>query len=179
MRRTGIAALALLALAAGCAEDGAVSPQGGQAFETTFTAVANVRTPTIQALAFGRSVNNAAVVDSVVGEVALLKPLSGSARYQFYIVNGLDSSATPVSHTQWIIRTDSLLDANGNIRSPIDTTRTTGVRDFYAGNFFGQDDLRGGGISMIGNPLYLGRGSRRRRRRQAVQQRLQHRRRQA
>lgn len=138
MRRTGIAALALLALAAGCAEDGAVSPQGGQAFETTFTAVANVRTPTIRALAFGRSVNNAAVVDSVVGEVALLKPLSGSARYQFYIVNGLDSSATPVSHTQWIIRTDSLLDANGNIRSPIDTTRTTGVRDFYAGNFFGR-----------------------------------------
>jgi len=138
MRRISVAAIALVALVAGCAEDGSVTPQGGEAFETAFTSVPSVRTPTIMARAFGRSVNNAAVVDSVVGEVSLLKPLSGSARYQFYIVNGLDSSATPVSHSQWIIRTDSLLDANGNIRSPIDTTRQAGVRDFYAGNFFGR-----------------------------------------
>ncbi|MES3034286.1 MAG: hypothetical protein V4813_09840 [Gemmatimonadota bacterium] len=138
MKRVLSASLAACAMLTGCGDDGAVTPQGGQAFEAPFTTVAAVRTPGIVARAFGRTVNNAAVVDSVVGEVSLLKPLDGRARYQFYIVNGLDSSATPVSHRQWIIRTDSLLDANGNITSPIDTNRTAGVRDFYAGNFFGR-----------------------------------------
>ena len=138
MRTTRGAAVALLAFIAGCAEDGAVTPQGGPAFESSFTSVASVRTPTIVAKAFGRTINNAAVVDSVVGEAALLKTLDGRARYQFYLINGLDSSATPVSHSQWIIRTDSLLDANGAIRLPVDTTRSSGVRDFYAGNFFGR-----------------------------------------
>lgn len=138
MRQIRGAALALLALMAGCAEDGAITPQGGQAFEAPFTSVSSVRTPTIIAKAYGRTINNAAVVDSIVGETSLLKPLDGKARYQFYIVNGIDSTATPVSHSQWIILTDSLLDANGNIRSPIDTTRSSGVRDFYPGNFFGR-----------------------------------------
>ena len=80
MRTTRGAAVALLAFIAGCAEDGAVTPQGGPAFESSFTSVAPVRTPTIVAKAFGRTINNAAVVDSVVGEAALLKPLDGRAR---------------------------------------------------------------------------------------------------
>ncbi len=138
MRRLTVAAIALLALMTGCAEEGAVTPQGGNAFEAPFTSIAAVRTPTIVARAFGRTINNAAVVDSIVGEAALLKPLDGRARYQFYLVNGLDSTARPVSHSQWLIRTDSLLDANGNIRSPVDTSRSAGVRDFYPGSFFGR-----------------------------------------
>ena len=138
MTRNMFSALAACAMFAACGDDGAVTPQGGQAFEVPFSSVAAVRAPAIVARAFGRTVNNAAVVDSIVGEVSLLKPLDGRARYQFYIVNGLDSSATPVSHRQWIIRTDSLLDANGNITSPLDTNRTAGIRDFYAGNFFGR-----------------------------------------
>ena len=138
MTRRMLSTFAACLTLAGCGDDGAVTPQGGQAFEAPFATVAEVRAPTIVARSFGRTVNNAAVVDSIVGEVSLLKPLDGRARYQFYIVNGLDASATPVSHRQWIIRTDSLLDANGNITSPIDTNRTAGIRDFYAGNFFGR-----------------------------------------
>ncbi len=138
MNRTFCVTLAACATLSACGDDGSVTPQGGQAFEAPFTSVTAVRAPAIVAKGYGRTVNNAAVVDSIVGEVSLLKPLDGRARYQFYIVNGLDSSATPVSHRQWIIRTDSLLDANGNITSPIDTNRTAGVRDFYAGNFFGR-----------------------------------------
>ena len=138
MSRIKVAAFALAALLTGCAEDGAVTPQGGPAFEAPFTSVTPVRTPSIMANAFGRTVDGAAVVDSVVGQVSLLKPLDGRARYQFYIVNGIDSTARPISHTQWSIRTDSLLDANGNITAPVDTTRATGLRDFYLGGFFGR-----------------------------------------
>ncbi len=136
--RLALAAVAVVAVVAGCNQDAAVTPQGGVAFETPFTTVAAVRSPTIIAKAFGRTVNNAAVVDSIVGEVSLLKQLDGRARYQFYIVNGLDSSAAPVSHRQWIVRTDSLLDANGGLRLPVDTNRAAGIRDFWAGAFFGQ-----------------------------------------
>ena len=136
--RSTVAALAMLAGLAACSEDGAVTPQGGQAFDAAFSPVASVRYPTIIAKGFGRTVNNAAVVDSIVGEVALMKQLDGRARYQFYIVNGLDSSATPVSHRQWLVRTDTLLDANGNLTSPVDTNRSAGVRDFWRGGFFGQ-----------------------------------------
>ena len=138
MSRLGCIAVLSLAVLAGCGDDGAVTPKGGQAFDAAFTAVASVRYPRIIARAFGRTVNNAAVVDSIVGEVALMKQLDGRARYQFYIVNGLDSTATPVSHRQWIIRTDTLLDANGGLNSPVDTNRTAGVRDFWRGGFFGQ-----------------------------------------
>lgn len=130
------AAVAVLVLTA-CSDDGAVTPQGGQAFESTFAAVTPVRSPSIVARAFGRTVNNAAVVDSVVGEVTLAKQLDTRARYQFYLVNGLDSSATPVSHRQWIIRTDSLLDANGGVTTPVDTNRSAGVRDYWRGALFG------------------------------------------
>ena len=138
MRRLSFAGLATLALIAACNQDGTVTPQGGGAFEGSFAAVSPLRTPTIIAKAYGRTVNNAAVVDSVVGEVALVKQLDGRARYQFYVVNGLDSTATPVSHRQWIVRTDSLLDANGNLTLPVDTNRSAGVRDFWRGGFFGQ-----------------------------------------
>jgi hypothetical protein len=126
------------ALLAACGDDGTATPIGGQAFESPFTAVASPRLPSMKANAFGRTVNNAAVVDSIVGEVALMKQLEGRARYQFYLVNGLDSSATPIVHRQWIIRTDTLLDANGGLTLPVDTNRTAGVRDFWRGGFFGQ-----------------------------------------
>ena len=138
MRRLAFLAGAACVLLAACNSDGTVTPQGGGAFEAPFTSVTAVRSPTIVAKAFGRTVNNAAVVDSVVGEVALMKQLDGRARYQFYVVNGLDSSATPVSHRQWVVRTDSLLDANGNLTSPVDTNRAAGVRDYWRGGFFGQ-----------------------------------------
>ncbi len=130
--------LGTLAGVLACSEDGTATPQGGQAFDAPFTAVAAVRYPSIVARGYGRTVNNAAVVDSIVGEVALMKQLDARARYQFYLVNGLDSSATPVSHRQWIVRTDTLLDANGNLTTPVDTNRTAGVRDFWRGGFFGQ-----------------------------------------
>lgn len=138
MRRHTFAILASAALVAGCSQDEVVTAQGGGAFEASFATVSPVRTPTMTAMAYGRTVNNGAVVDSIVGEVALMKQLDGRSRYQFYIVNGLDSTATPVSHKQWIVRTDSLLDANGNITSPVDTNRSAGVRDFWRGGFFGQ-----------------------------------------
>ena len=138
MPRLGCIAFLSLAALAGCGDDGAVTPKGGQGFDAAFTPVASVRYPRIIARAFGRTVNNAAVVDSIVGEVSLMKQLDARARYQFYIVNGLDSTASPVSHRQWIIRTDTLLDANGGLNSPVDTNRTAGVRDFWRGGFFGQ-----------------------------------------
>jgi hypothetical protein len=138
MRRLRFLAGAAGVLLTACNSDGTVTPQGGGAFEAPFTSVTALRAPTIVAKAFGRTVNNAAVVDSIVGEVALMKQLDGKARYQFYIVNGLDSSATPVSHRQWVVRTDSLLDANGNLTSPVDTNRAAGVRDYWRGGFFGQ-----------------------------------------
>jgi hypothetical protein len=130
--------IAAAALLVACNADGTATPQGGAAFETVFTTVTAVRAPSIVARAFGRTINNAAVVDSIVGEALLLKQLEGRARYQFYLVNGLDSSAIPVSHRQWIIRNDTILDVNGNVTSPVDTNRANGVRDFYRGGFFGQ-----------------------------------------
>lgn len=132
------AAVLTSAALAGCGDDGAVTPKGGQAFDAAFAPVTPVRYPEIVAQAFGRTVNNGAIVDSIVGEVSLMKQLDGRARYQFYLVNGLDSSATPVSHRQWIVRTDSLLDANGGLTSPVDTNRAAGIRDFWRGGFFGQ-----------------------------------------
>ena len=145
MRRLTLTSLAAVALVAACSQDGTVTPQGGGAFEAPFATVSPVRAPTIIAKAFGRTVNNAAVVDSIVGEVALMKQLDARARYQFYIVNGLDSTAVPVSHRQWIVRTDSLLDANGNLTLPVDTqpglaqrnTAST-IKDYWRGGFFGQ-----------------------------------------
>ncbi len=137
-KRLAFPFLVAAAALAACGDDGAVTPQGGQGFDAAFTPVASVRYPGMIARAYGRTVNNAAVVDSVVGEVSLMKQLDGRARYQFYIVNGLDSSATPVSHRQWIVRTDTILDANGGLTSPVDTNRTAGVRDFWRGGFFGQ-----------------------------------------
>ena len=137
MRYT-LAAVGALAGLVACAEEGSVTLQGGQAFDAPFAAIASVRYPSIVARGYGRTVNNAAVVDSIIGEVALMKQLDGRARYQFYIVNGLDSSATPISHRQWIVRTDTLLDANGGLTSPVDTNRTAGIRDFWRGGFFGQ-----------------------------------------
>jgi hypothetical protein len=130
--------LAAAVVLTACGDEGTVTPIGGQAFEAPFTAVASPRLPSMKANAFGRTINNAAVVDSIVGEVALMKQLEGRARYQFYLVNGLDSSATPIVHRQWIIRTDTLLDANGGLTLPIDTNRSAGVRDFWRGGFFGQ-----------------------------------------
>jgi len=143
MRNMTIAVLGTAAALAGCAEDGAVTPKGGQAFEVPFTSVTPVKFPGMVALAYGRTVNNAAVVDSIVGEVTLLKLLDNPARYQFYLVNGLDSSATPISHRQWVIRTDSVLDATGTITTPVDTApnavnRPTFVRDYWRGEFFGR-----------------------------------------
>ena len=85
MRNTVIAVLGAAAALAGCAEDGAVTPKGGQAFEVPFTTVTSVKYPGMIARAFGRTVNNAAVVDSIVGEVTLMKQLDGLARYQFYL----------------------------------------------------------------------------------------------
>ena len=108
------AALFAAASLAACGDDGAVTPKGGQAFDAAFSPVTPARYPTIVAQAFGRTVNNGAIVDSIVGEVALMKQLDGRARYQFYIVNGLDSSATPVSHRQWIVRTDSSVTASAS-----------------------------------------------------------------
>ncbi len=131
-------ALGVAAVLSGCSDDGATTVKGGAAFESPFAAVSTVRYPSMIARAFGRTVNNAAVVDSIVGEVALMKQLDGRARYQFYIVNGLDGTATPVSHRQWTIRTDTLLDANGGLTTPVDTNRVTTLRDFWRGAFFGQ-----------------------------------------
>ena len=134
--------LAIAASLAACGDDGTVTPQGGAAFESPFAAVSQVRYPSMRARAFGRTVNNAAVVDSVVGEVSLAKQLDGRARYQFYLVNGLDGTATPVSHRQWTIRTDTLLDANGDLTTPVDTVpkppAAAPLRDFWRGAFFGQ-----------------------------------------
>jgi len=141
LRTLAVTAVSALALSA-CGDESTVTPQGGQAFDASFSQVTPLRTPAIVARAFGRSVNNAAVVDSIVGEVSLAKQLDGRARYQFYLVNGLDSSATPVSHRQWTIRTDTLLDANGGLNTPVDTLpalaqRATAIRDFWRGAFFG------------------------------------------
>lgn len=143
MKRFAFAALAVCAALAGCADDGTVTPIGGDAFEANFTPVTSVRFPTMVARAFGRTVNSAAVVDSVVGEIALLKTLDGRARYQFYLVNGLDSTATPISHRQWTIRTDTLLDSLGGLRTPVDTSplapqRPVIIRDFWPGAFYGR-----------------------------------------
>lgn len=143
MRNMISATIGAIAVLAGCAEDGGVTPKGGQAFEVPFASVTSVKYPGMVALAYGRTVNNAAVVDSIVGEVTLMKQLDNPARYQFYLVNGLDSSATPISHRQWVIRTDSILDANGNITTPVDTSppranRPTFIRDFWRGEFFGR-----------------------------------------
>ncbi|MCC7053863.1 MAG: carboxypeptidase regulatory-like domain-containing protein [Gemmatimonadaceae bacterium] len=136
--RATVLGLAALATLGACSEDGAVTPMGGAGFESQFTQVSQVRYPGMFALAFGRTVNNASVVDSLVGEVSLTKPLDGKARYQFFLVNGLDSTAVPVSHRQWVIRTDTLLDAAGNLSNPVDTSKLSGVKDFWRGAFYGQ-----------------------------------------
>jgi hypothetical protein len=134
MRRTVV--VGLLIAAGACSGDGELTPKGGGAFEASMSANSAARYPSIVARAFGRTVNNAAVTDSIVGEVLLVKQLEGRARYQFYLVNGLDSSAIPVSHRQWLVRSDTALDANGNVTVRVDTNRSPGIRDFWRGGFF-------------------------------------------
>ena len=56
MRRHTFAMLASAALLAGCSQDEVVTAQGGGAFEASFATVTPLRTPTMIAMAYGRTI---------------------------------------------------------------------------------------------------------------------------
>ena len=124
------------ALVAACSDGVTETPVGGPAFEATLAPATPLRTPTLTARAWSRASSDGPIVDSLTGVLALAKPLDGRARYRFYAVNGVDSTALPVSHLQIVERTDSTLDASGGITTSVRTTNN-GIRDYWAGAAYG------------------------------------------
>jgi hypothetical protein len=137
MRSFRLLALATAAAALAACDDGITqTPVGGPAFEATLAPVTPVRTPVLTARAWSRPSPDGPIVDSITGLVQFTKSLDGRARYRFYVVNGVDSSAAPVAHLQVVERTDSILDANGNVQPQVRTTNN-GLRDYWSGAAYG------------------------------------------
>ena len=133
MRSFRILALAgAAALGAACSDGVTETPVGGPGFEATLAPATPLRTPVLTARAWSRASADGPIVDSITGAIAFAKPLDGRARYRFYAVNGVDSTALPVSHFQVLERTDSTLDATGGILAQVRTTNN-GIRDYWAG----------------------------------------------
>lgn len=136
MRLLRLLALTGAAALAACSDDITQSPVGGPAFEAQFAPVTPLRTPRLTARTWWRTTPDGPVVDSITGLVQFTKSLDGRARYRFYVVNGVDSTATPVAHLQVVERTDSILDANGNVQPQVRTTNN-GLRDYWSGAAYG------------------------------------------
>lgn len=137
MRSFRLLALATAAATLAACGDGITqTPVGGPAFEATLAPVTPVRTPVLTARAWSRPSPDGIVVDSITGLVRFTKSLDGRARYRFYLVNGVDSTATPVAHLQVVERTDSILDASGNVQPSVRTTNN-GLRDYWGGAAYG------------------------------------------
>ncbi|MCU0619006.1 MAG: hypothetical protein MUF40_03750 [Gemmatimonadaceae bacterium] len=129
--------LAGVALVTACSDGVTETPVGGPAFEAALTPVTPLRTPALTARTWSRSTPDGPVIDSITGLVRFVKALDGRARYRFYVVNGVDSTAIPVAHLQVLERTDSILDANGGVITQVRTT-ANGLRDYYVGGGYGQ-----------------------------------------
>lgn len=133
MRRLALAAL-LLPIAAACFEDGAPTSQvGGTQYSLRLAVPSPVRLPSGTVAIFQRSPTTLRVIDSVtISSLALLEPLRAPARYQFWVVNSLDSSARPVRVAITRTRTDTAFNAAGGITTTTVNTND-GQRAFYAG----------------------------------------------
>ena len=127
MRRLAFLAGAAGVLLTACNSDGTVTPQGGGAFEAPFTSVTALRSPTIVAKAFGRTVNNAAVVDSIVGEVALMKQLDGLVASGNTVVV-VQHDMGMVAGSDWIIDMGPGAEDEGWQGGGFRSTRTEGRR---------------------------------------------------
>ncbi len=127
-----LTALASAAALAGCSDATTETPIGGPAFDASFAVVDSLRVPTITGTPWTRTTPDGPVVDSITGYVSFTKPLDGRARYRFYAVNAVDSTAIPVAHVQVIERADSTLDAAGNIKVDV-RTQNNGLRDYWSG----------------------------------------------
>ena len=132
MRRLALAAL--LPLLAACFEDGAPTSQvGGTQYSLRLVVPSPVRVPSGAVAIFQRTPTTLRVSDSgTVSALALLEPLQPPARYQFWVVNALDSVARPVRVAITRIRTDTAFNAAGAITTSTVTT-VDGARAFYAG----------------------------------------------
>lgn len=131
-----LALVAATAALAACDDGITQTPVGGPAFEATLAPVTPLRTPVLTARAWSRPTPDGPVVDSITGLVQFTKSLDGRARYRFYIINGVDSTAAPVAHLQVVERTDSILDANGTVQPSVRTTNN-GLRDYWSGAPYG------------------------------------------
>ena len=132
MRPLQIARIAPLVLVAACFGEKVPTEQvGGTQYGMLLSVPSPVRLPTATFTTRSRVVGTATVVDSLNLVVSNLKPLTGPARYQFYLVNGRDSVARAVRATVRLVRTDSVVGAAGVTTTT--STSSLGTVAFLAG----------------------------------------------
>ncbi|MEJ7810435.1 MAG: hypothetical protein WKG32_08480 [Gemmatimonadaceae bacterium] len=124
--------LCFLALIAGCLSyDSPTERVGGTQYNMPLSVIAPLRLPSLADTIRSSGTGTAPrIVDSILATARFLKPLSGNARYQLYLVSALDGSARPALAT--VI--ESRVDTN-RATGAVTTTRTTlpGRSSFYKG----------------------------------------------
>lgn len=125
----------ILASAAACFND-LTPPRGEQIGGTQYNMNMSVPSP-IRLPAGGatsvssRIVGGVPTVDSIRLTVTGLKELAGTARYQWWIVNGLTGAAWPIGYAAVITRTDTTFNVGAVATTTTNTTRPTTT--FYEG----------------------------------------------
>lgn len=138
MRMIGRLALApalLIAAGAACFND-LTPPRGEQVGGTVYNMPLSLPSPIRMPAGTATSVSTRTVggiltVDSIRVTVTGLKELAGTARYQWYVVNGLTGAAWPIRYAAVITRTDTTFNAGVVATTTTNTTRA--ATEFFEG----------------------------------------------
>ena len=105
---------------------------GGTLYNMNLSVPSPVRVPTGTAISVStRTVLGVLTVDSIRVTVTGLKELAGTARYQWYVVNGLTGAAWPIRYAAVITRTDTTFNAGAVTTTTTNTTRN--LTQFFEG----------------------------------------------
>ncbi|MGI8498937.1 MAG: carboxypeptidase-like regulatory domain-containing protein [Gemmatimonadaceae bacterium] len=132
MNRAVCCCAPLLALVGACFGDTTPTGRvGGTEYNMNLSVPSPVRLPAASVTVKSRTVLGVPTVDTITLVASLLKPLTGKARYQLYLVNALDSSARPIVATVSTTRTDSGFAGAAVVTTPVMTS--LGVQRFFNG----------------------------------------------
>ena len=108
---------------------------GGTEYNMNLSLPTPVRLPAATSAVSFRVVGGLQVVDSIVVTATGLKELTGTSAYQFWVVNGLNGAAWPVSHLLRLTRTDTAF-AAGALTTTTVVTNRPGASPFFTGAKF-------------------------------------------